>query len=61
MIALYVSILITTVQSDDGVLAETCCLYINYNQGWCNKCYPYNCERRYFHTLKVDITVEWNI
>ena len=30
MIALYVSTLITTVQPDDGVLAETCCIYINY-------------------------------
>jgi len=30
MIALYVSTLITTVRPDDGVLAETCYLYINY-------------------------------
>jgi len=33
MIALYVSTLITTIQPDDGVLAETCCLYINYKIG----------------------------
>jgi len=55
MIALYVSIPTATVQPEDGVLAKTYCLYINCNQGWCNKRYPYNCERRYYHTLKIFI------